>query len=106
MGKSAVVRYFGKKVTAVVMSVPEICDKYNFIQVSIDKKVYEVTISRKECREGTYQIGQQIQLLKYKDYDELVWPGSRPELVILLIVGVLILGYYTNKSNANRSRTK
>ncbi len=106
IGKLAVMRYFGEEVAAVVVSVPGTCDRYNFIKVSVDKSIYDMTISKKEYREGAYKIGQQIQLLRYKDYGELVWPGSRPELVILLIVGVLVLGYYTNRSRIKKSRIK
>lgn len=98
MGESIIIRYAGRKVVAVVMNVPSECDKYNKIKVLQDGVVYNVSISRSECKRGVYKIGQKVELIKHNKYHELVWPESRPELVVLLILGVLALGYYTNRT--------
>ena len=90
-----IVRYAGKKVVTVITEVPSECDRYNHIKVLIDSTTYEVSISKANCRDGVYKVGQRIELLRHKNYKELVWPGSHPELVIILIVLVLIYGYFT-----------
>lgn len=75
--------------------IPVECDKYNHIQVSLDSTKYEVSIDRQDCREKTYKIGQKVELLKHHNYRELIWPESSPEITMLLIVCVLVYGYFS-----------
>jgi hypothetical protein len=97
IGKTVLIRYTGVKVIAVVTKVPTECDKYNNINVLLNTDEYQVNISKTDCRQGVYKIGQNVTLIKHKKYNELVWPDSRPELTILIIIGVLIFGYVTTR---------
>ena len=58
---------------------------------------YEVSISRTDCQEGFYKIGQKVTLIKNKKYKELVWPESQPELLPILIIAVFVLAYISMK---------
>lgn len=102
MGHLVEIRYLGKEVKAIVVDVPIECDRYNHIKVMLAGKEHEVTISRTDCRKGVYKNGQEVTLLKYKNYDDLVWPGSRPEWTIVLIIGLLILVYLTNRKHFHK----
>lgn len=93
-----IIKYTGKKVVASVTEIPSTCDRYNHIKVLLDNKEYEVNISRTDCREGVYKVGQQVEILKNERYKELVWPESQPELVPLLIIAVFILAYISMKN--------
>jgi hypothetical protein len=92
-----IIKYTGKKVVAAVTEIPSTCDRYNHIKVLLDNTEYEVNISRPDCREGVYKVGQKVELLKNERYEELVWPESQPELVPLLIIAVFILAYISMK---------
>jgi len=92
-----IIKYTGKKVIAVVTEIPSTCDRYNQIKVLLDNIEYEVNISRPDCREGVYKVGQKVELLKNVRFKELVWPESQPESVPLLIIAVFILGYISMK---------
>ncbi len=92
-----IIKYAGKKVVATVAEVPSTCDKYNQIKVLLDNTAYEVSISRTDCREGLYKVGQKVELLKHEGYKELIWPESQPELVPLLVIAVFILAYISVK---------
>jgi len=93
--KSVIIKYAGHKVVGTVADLPSGCDKYNSIKVLVNNKQYEISISKAACREGRYKVGQQVELLKHDKYEELVWPGSYPELVMFLIIGILIYSYFT-----------
>jgi len=92
-----IIKYTGKKVVASVTEIPSTCDRYNHIKVLLDNTEYEVNISRTDCRERVYKIGQQVELLKNERYKELVWPESQPELIPLLIIAVFILAFISMK---------
>jgi hypothetical protein len=102
MIEMVIVRYWGQKTTAVVTAVPTECDRYNHITVLLDNTAYEVSISRDNCREGIYKVGQEVDLLKHENYEELIWPESQPEIVIILIIAVLILGLYTAQKDTGK----
>ncbi len=95
--KTIIIKYKGSKITATVTHVDSDCDRYNKIQVEFKNKTYEISISKNNCRDKVYKLGQKVTLIKYKNYDELVWPESKIEWVLPLIIGVGILAYYTNK---------
>ena len=95
ISKGVIIKYGGKKVTAVVIKLPIECDKYNSIKVLLNEKEYEVSISRKECRDSVYKVGQKVELLKHDNYDELIWPEGYPELVVLLIIVGLVYVFFT-----------
>ena len=97
IGKTIIIKYGGSNVDAIISQIPTECDKYNGIKVLVDETEFTVSISKKECREGVYKIGQKVVLLKHKKYDELIWPNSNPEFAILLIIGILLLGYFTTR---------
>jgi hypothetical protein len=93
----AIIKYGGQKVSATIVEVPSSCDRYNFIKVVFTGTTHEVNISKTNCRNGLYKVGQQVTLLKHRGYDDLIWPGSYPELVIVLIIAVLIFAYFNVK---------
>jgi hypothetical protein len=97
VGQTIYIKYTGEKVTAVVVKTPSSCDRYNQIYVLLEGEEYEINISRQSCRDRKYRVGQQVQVLRNKKYKELVWPHSRPELVPLLVLAVLILAYFSWK---------
>jgi hypothetical protein len=90
-----IVRYAGEKVIAIITEVPSRCDRYNHIEVLLDGTEYEISISKDNCRKGIYKLGQRVELLKYKNYKELVWPSSHPELAIIAIIIVLFFGFFS-----------
>jgi hypothetical protein len=93
IGRTILIKYTGENVVAIVSNTPSSCDRYNHINVLLDGIDYEVSISRTDCRESVYKVGQKVTLLKNKKYKELVWPESQPELLPLLIIAILILAY-------------
>jgi len=97
-----IVRYWGEKTTAVVTAVPNECDRYNRIKILLGEAEQEITISRNDCKEGKYRVGQQVELIKHKNFDEPVWPGSHPELAIIIVIGILIFAYLTVSRALNK----
>jgi hypothetical protein len=95
--QTIIVKYTGVKVLALVIGTPSECDRYNQIKVLLDSKEYEVNISRSNCRQGLYKVGQQVTLLKNENYKELIWPESQPELLPLLFIAALVLSYVSMK---------
>jgi hypothetical protein len=97
IGKIIFIKYTGEKIEAIVSKIPSSCDKYNHINVLYNGEDYEVSISRTDCQEGFYKIGQKVTLIKNKKYKELVWPESQPELLPILIIAVFVLAYISMK---------
>jgi|694.fasta_scaffold30388_6 hypothetical protein len=97
IGKIIFIKYTGEKIEAIVSKIPSSCDKYNHINVLFNGEDYEVSISRTDCQEGFYKIGQKVTLIKNKKYKELVWPESQPELLPILIIAVFVLAYISMK---------
>ena len=95
--KTIVIKRKGTQIKAIVTRVVTNCDKYNKIEVVYQAKTYEVNIARNDCRDGIYKTGQIVTLLKYKDYDQLVWPESQIEWLPVLFIALIILIYYSNK---------
>jgi hypothetical protein len=104
VANKVIVRYAGKKVVTVVTEVPSECDKYNYIKVLLDSTEYEVSISRTNCRDGVYKVGQRVELLKHKNYEQLEWPGSHPELVIILMISILFFGLFIVRRTYKRNK--
>lgn len=98
IGKTIIIKYTGEKVTATVNETPSSCDRYNHITVLLDSVDYEVTISRDDCRQGVYTVGQKVTLLKSAKFKELVWPESQIEIMPLLIIAIFILVYISIKA--------
>lgn len=94
-----IVRYWGEKKTALVTAVPTLCDRYNRITILLDGAEQEVAIGRDDCKKGKYKVGQKVELVKHKKFDEPVWPNSHPELAIIIIMSVLIFAYLTVNKN-------
>src|SRR5688572_19542319 len=78
----------GSKITATVLKVDRDCDRYNEIQVAYAGKAYPVTISRTDCRDGIYKVGQSVTLIKYKDNDTLVWPEAQYEWLPFILLAI------------------
>lgn len=97
IGEIIFIKYSGEKIEAIVSKIPSSCDKYNHINVLFNGEDYEVSISRTDCQEGFYKIGQKVTLIKHKKYKELVWPESQPELLPILIIAVFVLAYISMK---------
>ena len=93
IGTTIYIKYTGEKIVATVSKTPTSCDRYNYINVLFDGIEYEVSISRSDCIDRVYKVGQKVSLLKSKKYQELVWPESKPELLPLLIIVILFLSY-------------
>jgi hypothetical protein len=93
---SVIVKYYGDRVTAIVTEVPPECDRYNSVKVLLNNKEQEVSISRPDCQEKKYKIGQQVELIKHKNFDEPVWPESQPAIPLVGILALLIIIVYTN----------
>ena len=106
IGNLIIIKYFGKKVIATVTAVPQECDKYNHINVLLNGATHEVSINKSECREGTYQVGQKVELMQHPGYKDLVWPGSKPELAVLLILLVLCYLFFEYKRQKRRKLAK
>lgn len=99
-----IIKNKGSQITATVLKVDTDCDRYNKIEVIHGGKTYPVTISRTDCRDGVYKVGQTVTLLKYKDDNTLVWPGAPYEWLPLLFLAILALAYYTNKDKFAKSK--
>jgi len=95
----------GKEVRVTIIAVPDRCDRSNPIKVALNGEVHEVKISRADCRNGVYKVGQQITLMQHPGYKELVWPDSRPDIVILCIVGLCLLIFYQYRTQHKKGST-
>lgn len=92
-----IIKNNGSQITATVLKVDTDCDRYNEIEVDYAGKTYAVTISRTNCRESVYKVGQSVTLIKYRDYDTLVWPDAQYEWLPFVLIVLLAFAYYTNK---------
>jgi hypothetical protein len=72
------------------------------MKVELDGVAHWVNISRADCRNGTYKVGQQVALMQHPGYRELVWPDSRPDFVILCILVICLLIFIQYKTQKRR----
>lgn len=100
-------KYLGDRVNTTVTKIPSQCDKYNFINVVLNGKEYEVSISRKDCTAGLYKVGQNAELLMYRNNDVLVWPDSYPELLVglYLFLGIIVFLKVRKHKGSKNSKT-
>lgn len=96
------VKYAGQKVTAIVTEVPVECDRYNSVKILLGGKQYEVNIGRTDCEQHIYLIGKSVQIIQYKNCDELVWPSSQPEFVIMIVVFIFLYVLFSIRKTINR----
>ena len=102
-----IIKNKGSQITAIVQAVDTNCDRYNKIEVAFDGETYPVSISKTDCRDGVYKVGQRVTLIKYKDDDTLVWPEAKYEWLPFIILVLLALAYYTNKDKfAKHNKSK
>jgi hypothetical protein len=99
-----IIKNKGSQIAATVLKVDTDCDRYNKIEVDYGGKSYSVTISRTDCRDGVYKVGQAVILIKYKDDNTLVWPEAHYEWLPFLFLGILTLAYFTNKIKFGKSK--
>jgi len=97
-----IIKNKGSQITATVLKADTDCDRYNEIEVDYAGKTYAVTISRTNCRESVYKVGQSVTLIKYRDYDTLVWPDAQYEWLTFVLIVLLALAYYTNKDKFHK----
>lgn len=105
MAVSIFIKYNGTPISATIIKVDIECDKYNHIEVLFESGYYRVSISREDCRRGVYKAGQQVTLLKHKDFNELVWPESKIEWMPFLFLILFALIYYSYREKFGK-RTK
>lgn len=89
-----IVKYSGEKIYAIVTKIPAEYSRHSQINLLVNGDEYEMNISSVSCRDGEYKVGQQVEVLKHPDYEELVWPESQPEFALLIIIGLLIYLYF------------
>ena len=99
-----IIKNKGSQITATVLKVDTDCDRYNKIDVAYGGKAYPVTISRSDCHNGVYKVGQSVTLIKYQDDDTLVWPEAQYELLPFIFIALLVLSYYTNKDKFAKAK--
>ena len=97
-----IIKFYGKQVSATVIEVPRECSKRNSIKVVYAGDFQYLGISRKDCSEGAYKPGQVITLLKLDQFDELVWPDSKPEWALVILVGLLVLIFFQVKAEIKK----
>jgi hypothetical protein len=91
IGTKIFIKYWGEKVVAVVTGIPAYCGKFSHMVVLLNNVEYEVSISSSECWGGVYKQGQHVELLKHDYFEQLIWPESRPDLFLLILV--VLIGY-------------
>jgi hypothetical protein len=99
-----IIKNKGSQITATVLKVDTDCDRYNKIEINYGGKAYPLTISRTDCRNGVYKVGQTVTLIKYKDDNTLVWPEAQYEWLPFILLAILALGYYTKKEKFAKSQ--
>ncbi len=99
-----IIKNKGSQITVTVSKVDTDCDRYNYIEVVYEGKTYPISISRANCRDGVYKVGQTVTLIKYKDDNTLVWPEAQVEWLPFILLAILVLGYYTNKDKFAKSQ--
>jgi hypothetical protein len=62
-----IIKNKGSQITATVLKVDTDCDRYNKMEVAFEGRTFPVTISRNDCRDGVYEIGQSVTLIKFSD---------------------------------------
>lgn len=101
-----IIKNKGTQIIATIRKVDTECDRYNGIEVIFSGRIYSVTISRANCQDRVYKVGQKVALIKYKNYDQLVWPEAKFEWLPFLFLGLLTLGYYTNKGKFGKRKKR
>ena len=99
-----IIKYKGSKIAAIVLKVDTDCDRYNEITVAYEGKNYPVTISRANCQDKVYKVGQSVILIKYKDYNTLIWPEVNYEWLPFVFIVLFVLAYYTNKEKFQKHK--
>ena len=99
-----IIQYKGSKITAIVLKVDTDCDRYNKITVVFEGKNYPVTISSADCHGKVYKVGQSVTLIKYKDYNTLIWPDANYEWLPFVFIAAFALAYYTNKEKFQKTK--
>lgn len=89
------VEEFNTYVRAKVVDLP-LCGASNIITVEYDNKRYDVSVSKNECIQGKYRIGDYLNVMYNSRLDRMnAFPlGSyRLNMFFLCLVGVLFLIY-------------
>ncbi len=98
------IKYKGSRIAATVLKVDRNCDRYNKIEVDFEDKTYPVNISRADCQNSVYKVGQIVTLIKYKNNNTLVWPEAKYEWLPFILLAILALTYYTNKKKFEKPK--
>ena len=93
-----IIKYAGESVFATVIRTPSHCSRRSEIDVIVGTKKYDLGISAANCRDGKYKVGQKVEVLKYKDYNEVIWPKSHPDLALLIALGLFAFVYFTERN--------
>jgi hypothetical protein len=93
-----IIKYAGESVFATVIRTPSHCSRRSEIDVMVGTKKYDLGISAANCRDGKYKIGQKVEVLRYKDYNEVIWPKSHPDLALLITLGLFAFAYFTERN--------
>jgi hypothetical protein len=99
-----IIKNKGSQISATVLKVDRDCDRYNEIEVAYGGKAYSITISRIDCHNRVYKVGQSVILIKDKENDTLVWPEAQYEWLPFILLAILALAYYTNKDKFAKSK--
>ena len=99
-----IIKRNGSEITARVLKAETDCDRYNEIEVIYAGKTYHVTISRTDCRNEVYKVGQNVTLIKHKDNDTLVWPQAKYEWLPFLLLTLVALAYLANKDKFGNTK--
>lgn len=104
VGIKIFIKYHGVRTNAFVIKIPNSCDKYNHITLLIDSAFYEVGISRSDCKNAVYKVGDIVVVLKSDLFDEVIWPENQFEYLPIIFILLAIIGYFSINSNLKEIR--
>ncbi len=96
------VRYNGEERLAEVSQIFICKRKKPSIKVRLDEIEYSLRITKSDCFSGKYRVGQKIRVLKHRYFDRVVWPNSRPLILVGFIFLVMVAVFFYHRYEYKR----
>ena len=91
-----IIKYNGQRVSATVIGLPEQCRgrRSIYMAVMIEGKRHSASMTRDECSDGVFNIGDKVAVIRHPSFGVVSRPGiDYPETGLIISFG-LIIGLY------------